>query len=153
MCRMMLTNEEEFLILQAYLQIVLVRCIPLLELDEKSKIGSDDLIYQTVAYISGHFRENVTLDKMAQEIGVSKYAVSRVFSGTFHSNFNQYLNDTRLRYACAKLENTTDSIIEICLDSGFESQRTFNRVFKERYRMSPSVYRKMIKEQSTQILH
>ena len=153
LCRMMLTNEEEFLILQAYLQIVLARCIPLLELDEKSKIGSDDLIYQTVAYISGHFRENVTLDKMAQEIGVSKYAVSRVFSGTFHSNFNQYLNDTRLRYACAKLENTTDSIIEICLDSGFESQRTFNRVFKERYRMSPSVYRKMIKEQSTQILH
>ena len=153
LCRMMLTNEEEFLILQAYLQIVLARCIPLLELDEKSKIGSDDLIYQTVAYISGHFRENVTLDKMAQEIGVSKYAVSRVFSGTFHSNFNQYLNDTRLRYACAKLENTTDSIIEICLDSGFESQRTFNRVFKERYRMSPSVYRKKIKDQSTQILH
>ncbi|MBD9339220.1 MAG: AraC family transcriptional regulator, partial [[Ruminococcus] lactaris] len=29
----------------------------------------------------------------------------------------------------------------ICLDSGFESQRTFNRVFKERYKISPSDYR------------
>lgn len=140
--RMMITGENEFLILQAYLQIVLARCLPLLDLDEKSKVGSSDLIYQTVAYISRHFRENITLDKMAKELCVSKYAVSRVFSGTFHSNFNQYLNDARIRYACAQLENTQDSIIEICLDSGFESQRTFNRAFKERYRMSPSQYRK-----------
>ena len=33
------------------------------------------------------------------------------------------------------------SITNICLDSGFESQRTFNRVFKERYKISPSDYR------------
>ena len=51
----------------------------LLDLDEKSKVGSDDLIYQTVAYISGHFRENITLDKMAKDLCVSKYAISRVF--------------------------------------------------------------------------
>ena len=44
-------------------------------------------------------------------------------------------------YACHRLENTSDSITNICLDSGFESQRTFNRVFKERYKISPSDYR------------
>ena len=47
----------------------------------------------------------------------------------------------RLNYACHRLENTSDSITNICLDSGFESQRTFNRVFKERYKISPSDYR------------
>ncbi len=46
-----------------------------------------------------------------------------------------------LNYACHRLENTSDSITNICLDSGFESQRTFNRVFKERYKISPSDYR------------
>ena len=51
------------------------------------------------------------------------------------------LNDARLNYACHRLENTSDSITNICLDSGFESQRTFNRVFKERYKISPSDYR------------
>ena len=50
-------------------------------------------------------------------------------------------NDVRLNYACQRLENTSDSITNICLDSGFESQRTFNRVFKERYKISPSDYR------------
>ena len=59
-----------------------------------------------------------------------------------HSNFNQYINEIRLRYACSRLENTNDTITEICLESGFENQRTFNRVFKERYRVSSSEYRK-----------
>ena len=30
----------------------------------------------------------------------------------------------------------------ICMDSGFDSQRTFNRVFKERYKVAPREYRK-----------
>ena len=79
--------------------------------------------------------------EMAKDLGVSKYVLSRLFSKTFHRNFNQYLNDARLNYACHRLENTSDSITNICLDSGFESQRTFNRVFKERYKISPSDYR------------
>ena len=59
-----------------------------------------------------------------------------------HSNFNQYINEIRLRYACSRLENTNDTITEIYLESGFENQRTFNRVFKERYRVSSSEFRK-----------
>lgn len=43
---------------------------------------------------------------------------------------------------CTRLVNTSDTILNICLDSGFDSQRTFNRVFKERYRTAPSEYRK-----------
>ena len=43
--------------------------------------------------------------------------------------------------ACSAHDETAISITNICLDSGFESQRTFNRVFKERYKISPSDYR------------
>ncbi len=48
----------------------------------------------------------------------------------------------RLNYAVAELENSMDSITNICLDCGFESQRTFNRVFKDRYKITPREYRK-----------
>ena len=108
---------------------------------EKSNVGSNDPIYQTVSYISANFKKKFSLEEMAKDLGVSKYVLSRLFSKTFHRNFNQYLNDVRLNYACQRLENTSDSITNICLDSGFESQRTFNRVFKERYKISPSDYR------------
>jgi AraC-like DNA-binding protein len=135
------TEQSDITVAQAYLQIVLARCIGKLNLVEKSSVGSNDLIYQTVSYISANFKKKFSLEEMAKDLGVSKYVLSRLFSKTFHRNFNQYLNDARLNYACQRLENTSDSITNICLDSGFESQRTFNRVFKERYKISPSDYR------------
>ena len=39
---------------------------------------------------------------------------------------------------------TDRSVTDIWLESGFESQRTFNRVFREKYHMSPRVYRKAL---------
>ena len=135
-------EDNEPMIVQAYVQIVLARCIGKMELVEKSCVGSDDLIYRTVSYISGYLRRQFSLEDMARDLGVSKYVLSRVFSKTFHRNFNQYLNDARLSYACTRLVNTNDTILNICLDSGFDSQRTFNRVFKERYKTTPSEYRK-----------
>ena len=136
-------EEKEPMVVQAYIQIVLARCIGKMELVEKSCVGSDDLIYRTVSYVSGNFRKKFSLEEMAHDLGVSKYVLSRVFSKTFHRNFNQYLNDARLSYACTRLVNSGDTILDICLDSGFDSQRTFNRVFKERYRINPSEYRKL----------
>ncbi|MBP3458614.1 MAG: helix-turn-helix transcriptional regulator [Lachnospiraceae bacterium] len=142
-----LAKEKDLssLIIQAYVQIILSRCIPHLKLVEKSSIGSNDIVYLSVSYILNHFREQITLGKMAADIGVSKYVLSRVFSGTFHRNFNQYLNEARLDYACSLLENTSRAVTDICMDSGFESQRTFNRAFRQRYRMTPRDYRSACK--------
>lgn len=107
---------------------------------------SSDIIYQTVSYIAKHFKEPVSLESMAKDLGISKFTLSRVFSGTFHRNFNQYLNEQRLNYVCVHLECTDKSITDIWLDAGFDSQRTFNRVFRERYRMTPREYRSLYKE-------
>lgn len=142
----MQTEQSEQMIVQAYVQIILARCICKLKLVEKSSVGSNDLIYRTVSYVSGNFRRQFSLEDMAKNLGVSKYVLSRIFSKTFHRNFNQYLNDIRLNYACQRLENTSDTIIDICLDSGFESQRTFNRAFKERYKITPGEYRRKQRE-------
>ena len=94
---------------------------------DKSAVGSDDLIYNAVEYVAKNFRVKISLEKMAYELCASKY-----------------VNGVRLNYAVAALENTMDSITNICLDCGFESQRTFNRVFKERYKITPREYRKRI---------
>lgn len=139
-------GQGERMIVQAYVQIILARCIGKMKLVEKSSVGSDDLIYRTVSYISGNFRKQFSLEDMARDLGVSKYVLSRIFSKTFHRNFNQYLNDARLSDASQRLENTSDTILDICLDSGFESQRTFNRAFKERYKITPSEYRRKQKK-------
>lgn len=139
------TNESEKTVIEAYVQIILAKCLPELTLVEKKSVGSADLVYQVVSYVSAHFRDEMSLEKMAYDLGVSKYVLSRVFSGTFHRNFSQYLNDARMNYAVYCLENTSDNILDICMECGYDSQRTFNRAFKDRYYMTPSEYRKKYK--------
>lgn len=131
---------------QAYIQIILARSMPCFHFIEKSKVGSNDVIYQTVSYIARHFREELSQQGMAKDLGVSKYVLSRVFSGTFHRNFNQYVNEQRLNYVSKLLECTNRTITEACMDAGFKSQRTFNRVFQEKYKMTPREYRKICRE-------
>lgn len=129
------------MIIQAHAQIILAYVFSDMKMVDKDAIGGDDLIYCAVEYVAKNFKEEIFLDKMAYDLGVSKYVLSRLFAKTFHCNFNRYVNGVRLHYAVSALENTNESITAICLESGFESQRTFNRVFKERYKMTPREYR------------
>lgn len=53
------TEQPDITVAQAYLQIVLARCMGKLNLVEKSNVGSRDLIYQAVSYISANFKKKV----------------------------------------------------------------------------------------------
>ena len=107
-----------------------------MKLMDKKSVESNDIVYQAVSYIAKHFREDLSLEKISKELGVNKFTLSRVFSGIFHKNFKQYINEHS--------ENVL--LLDGLLDAGFESQRTFNRVFKDRFRMTPREYRKRFRE-------
>lgn len=125
----------------ASVQLMLAFILPQLTLRERHAPSDFDMVYQAVDFIGRHFRENISLTDMAAQLGISQYVLSRIFSGTFHMNFNRYLNRVRLDYACALLTETDDPITEICYDVGFQSQATFNRSFQETYHMTPRTYR------------
>lgn len=129
------------MLVQAYMQIILAHVFSEMKMVDKDAVGGDNLIYKAVEYVAKNFNEEITLDKMSYDLYVSKYVLSRLFAKTFHCNFNKYVNNVRLNYAVTLLENTSESITNVGLDAGFESQRTFNRVFKERYKITPRQYR------------
>ncbi|SEL20268.1 AraC-type DNA-binding protein [Butyrivibrio sp. ob235] len=131
---------------QSYISIILLRSLPVLKLTERDEKGNGDLIYRTVSYIASNFTKEISLTSMAKDLYVSPFALSRVFSGTFHTNFNRYLNETRFIYAQSLLRYTDQTITEVYENAGFESQRTFNRVFTEKLHMSPREYRKIIRQ-------
>ncbi|MCR5101536.1 MAG: AraC family transcriptional regulator [Butyrivibrio sp.] len=136
------TKPESNMLNQAFVQIIMSRCFPLYNMVDRSNFSSDDIIFRTVSYISAHYIEDISLTSVAKALYISPYTLSRVFSGTFHTNFNSYLNEIRLEQAVKILQYTDDSITDAYLNAGFESQRTFNRVFKERYHISPREFRK-----------
>ena len=45
------------------------------------------------------------------------------------------------------MECTGKSITDVCLDAGVENQRTFNRVSRERYKVTPREYRNLYRKQ------
>lgn len=137
--------EMERIAKQSYVMLILSRSLPKLHLVERPDESQADLVHQIVAYTAAHYREPMTLTDMAEHLYVSPYTVSRVFSSVFSTNFNGYLNDMRLDSACSMLHYSDKSVTEVSIDSGFESQRTFNRVFKDRMHMSPREYRKKMR--------
>lgn len=126
----------------SFTQIILASCLPLLKLQKRTDLKDHDIVYQTAVYISAHYREDISLTTMSQALGISQFALSRVFSGVFHQNFNHYLNDVRLQHASALLADSDRSVTDIYLDCGFQSQATFNRAFQAKYHMAPRDYRR-----------
>lgn len=142
----LVTIEDNDMLKRAYVQMILAHVFSEMKMVEKESVGGNDIIYNAIEYVAKNFRKEIKLDKMAYDLGVSKYVLSRMFAKTFHCNFNAYINGVRLNYAAAMLAGTRESIINIGMECGFESQRTFNRVFKERYKMTPGEYRCRISE-------
>ena len=134
-------NELRSTVHAAFIQLLLCRVLPLLTLTDRKESPGMDLAARVSAYLENHFRENITLSSLARALYVSPYSVSRIFASAFRTNFNGYLNDIRVEYVCEMLRRTDKSVTEIYEDAGFESQRTFNRAFRERMRMSPREFR------------
>lgn len=97
-----------------------------------------------LSYISGNFLNDISLETIARHAGISTYKVSRIFTGQLHISFTSYLNSLRIGYAQHLLTDVRLSITDIAYRSGFESQRTFNRVFKSLTSQTPKEYRACI---------
>jgi len=128
----------------SFIQLILSRIFPLLELESKKDKFSTDYTSQIANYIHNKYKEPITLDDLAAYLGLSKYHVSHIFAKSFKMSFPKYLNSIRLNQAMARIETTRDSLLDICLEVGFNSQRTFNRIFKDIYHMTPGEYRKTL---------
>ncbi len=106
-----------------------------------SRSENTKLVHQMLSYISERYKEEITLEKMAQELGYEMHYLSRVFSTNVKINIRSYINLYRIDNARERLINSDDSIARIALDSGFQSVRNFNRVFSANVGMTPADYR------------
>ncbi len=67
--------------------------------------------------------------------------LSRTFRAYTGMKITDYVNRLRVDYASGELAATDRPVIDIALDAGFESLRTFNRVFARVEGTSPTAYR------------
>ena len=92
--------------------------------------------------VEQEYAQPLTVPQMAESCGCSSSHFMRWFKQMTGSTFTAYLNERRLAVAAEHLRQTSDSILFIAGEVGFENLSNFNRQFKARYGVSPREYRR-----------
>lgn len=99
------------------------------------------LLNTALTYLSEHFTEKVTLEKVAAVVHLSPNYLSHLFSSSLGTTFSQYVKYKRISYAAVLLLTTDRPIDQIAYTAGFTSTSFFNTSFKAQYATSPFAYR------------
>lgn len=115
-----------------------------LETEEKpEEDASNQLVKRAEDYIAQHYTEGITLNDVAENLGISKGYVSTLFTQNLQCGFVDYLNRVRVDRACSYLEQNFFKTYEIAYRVGFRDEKYFSKVFKKIKGMSPKEYRSM----------
>ena len=98
------------------------------------------LMDRIVRYVADNYTDNITLKSAAKELGYEEHYLSRCFHNTVPMHFSKYVNLFRVDAATTLLQHTDLSISDIAMQSGFQSIRSFNRVFLEVTGKTPSSF-------------
>lgn len=97
--------------------------------------------WAALQYVHVHYTEPLSLDAVARELHVSAAYVSRLFRKHTGQSLLRYVHQLRIESAAHLLAATDMPVSDITFASGFESFRTFARVFRELKGQTPSEYR------------
>ena len=125
-----------------YIYIALSDLLNSLTLRKLNYNDDENISQRVIEYIAANFKESITLETLSAELGISKSYLSHVFSEQLNIHFRTYLGAVRAEHCAELMRTTSKSLTEIAFEGGFESQRSFNRVFKEHFGVSPSEYKK-----------
>ena len=89
---------------------------------------------------------DLTRDMILRLTPVGKNRISPLLQAFAGENFNGYINSLRLEYSLVLLKDFENYTVEaVAIDSGFNNVRTYQRIFREKYGMTPAEYRKTLK--------
>ena len=97
-------------------------------------------IRESISRIEEHFAGEITIAELAKGALMSVSNYSREFKKITGTGFKEYVNLVRLREVAAAMDEGRAGVAKIAYDCGFQSVRTFNRVFLGHFGMTPGAY-------------
>lgn len=107
-----------------------------------AKNGSESHVYRAVEYLHQHYDEDIKILHLAQHVNLNENYLQRLFKEQMNLTIIEYLNRFRLEKAAMFLIETDYTMMEISDMVGLNSRQYFIKLFKDRYAMTPGVYRK-----------
>lgn len=93
-------------------------------------------------YIHQNYVQDISLDDIADHAMISKSTVLNLFHKYLHITPISYLINYRLNEAALLLSKTEKKVIAISNETGYNNVDYFCRLFKKRYKLTPTEYRK-----------
>ena len=109
--------------------------------DKETTPGAKHNFWEIIQYVHTHYTHNLDSKMISDQFGVSVSSIHRSFKKHMGQGLQQYMHALRIRRASGLLIATEMSIHDVAVEVGFESYRTFSRIFKELTGMTPSDYR------------
>ena len=119
---------------------IMIRHPPKTEENKKSE-KSVDKIKEILTYMEQHYTEEISIEKIAEICHYSPSHFMKFFKNHMGTSFIKYLNDFRLIKARTRILTTEESILEIAGYCGFNNLSHFNRQYKKKYGITPSMTR------------
>lgn len=111
---------------------------------ERHKSKDDEALLMALSQIHENYRENISIDDLAEIAHLSRSALNRRFHEVCGMSPHKYLVKKRIEVAMHYLENSNLSLTEIAENSGFYDTAHFTRIFKAETGSSPINYRKKL---------
>ena len=131
------SNMEE---LEEALRIMTERC-GRQEETAQTENASGFIVRNALAYMEEHYQEKLTLNKVADQIYVSQWHLSKLLNKQEGKNFSEILNQIRINKAKELLKDPALRIADIAEMVGFVEVAHFSRVFKKVAGVSANEYR------------
>jgi AraC-like DNA-binding protein len=98
--------------------------------------------------IQDHIDTNLTLKELSKDLAINPSYLSREFSKHFDNlSFGEYIRKQRIEKAIDLMAKPGHSLTDIAYLTGFSDQSHFTRIFRKHTGLSPSDYRKKLKQQ------
>ena len=105
------------------------------------KTDKGDLLPEIFQFVENNFAYTCTLRDLARATSYSYEYLSKYFRAHTGITFTDYVCGYRINEACYALQNSELSILQVSLECGFDSLRSFNRNFKKTLGVTPNEYR------------
>jgi len=108
--------------------------------------GRPDALGRVMDYIDTTLSRNISLNEVAEETFLSPNYVSQLLKKQTGMAFVEWLTARRMEQAQHLLAHTLERVSKIANSVGFADEAYFTRRFRQRFRQSPSEYRKSMRE-------
>lgn len=105
------------------------------------KLASNNRIAHVVNFIKENIREQIQVEQLCKIACMSESNFYRVFKEELGIAPIEFIIEERIKLASSLLKNPEFRIKDVYFESGFNSLSYFNRMFKKKFKVSPSEYK------------